>query len=102
MYIRPLTEFDPPSTLPRGAGTRRLSAWGSGSDSKAPRQAWIAEGVAPGQRHADAEVLALVVTGLQQQHVDRSVLGQARGEHAAGRAAADDDVVDALQRYSTV
>ncbi len=34
--------------------------------------------------------------GLEQAHVDVRILGQARGEHAAGRACADDDVVDAI------
>ena len=31
--------------------------------------------------------------GLEQQHRDRRVLAQPVGQHAAGRAAADDDVV---------
>jgi hypothetical protein len=34
MYIIPLTEFEPPSTLPRGAGMLRPSANGSGSVMK--------------------------------------------------------------------
>ena len=69
---------------------------------ESPGQARIAERIAPRQRHADAEVLALVVACLEQQHVERRILGQACTEHAAGRAAADHDVVDAPQRYSTV
>jgi hypothetical protein len=66
-----------------------------------PGQARIAEGIAPRQRHADAQILALVVAGLEQQHAHRGILGQARREHAARRPATDHDVVDALQRYST-
>ena len=96
MYIIPLTEFDPPKTLPRGAGMVRPSANGSGSVVNPHERSGSLEGIAPGQRHRDPQVFALVVARLQQQHAERRIFAQARGQYAAGRPAADDDVVEAL------
>ena len=46
------------------------------------------------RRHLGAEVEPVVrAAGLEQQHLHVGVLGQARGEHVAGRTGADDDVV---------
>src|SRR5690606_33790832 len=48
-----------------------------------------------GGGHLGAEVQAMVrAAGLQQQHADGRVLGQTGGQHVAGRAGADDDVVE--------
>ena len=50
-----------------------------------------------GERGRDLDVgRAVPAAGLEQQHADRRVLGQAVGEHAAGRAGADDHVVKPL------
>ena len=45
-----------------------------------------------GRRDLDLQ-RAVLAAGLEQQHAHRGVLGEAVGEHAAGRAGADDHVV---------
>jgi len=52
------------------------------------------QGVGQRGRHLGAEVQAVVrAAGLQQQHADAGVFGEARGQRVAGRTGADDDVV---------
>ena len=50
---------------------------------------------APGQGDMKPEIL-VPIAGLEHQNPDGGILGQAVGEGAAGRAGADDDVIEAV------
>ena len=67
---------------------------GLGLRAIAPVGAWIADAVeiADGDVHPDPVVAA---TGFEQQYRHVRIARQAVREHAAGGAAADDDVVEA-------
>ena len=58
-----------------------------------PVDGFFLEQFAVAERHVDPDI-AVLRAGLQQQHGMLAVRAQAIGEHAAGRAGADDDVVE--------
>ena len=63
---------------------------------QAPVGARIALGVEIADRHLDPEIVVLAA-GLEQQDAVAPVFRQPVGKHAAGRAGADDDIVEAAQ-----
>jgi hypothetical protein len=79
-----------PIALP--AGQARL-----GLGAVHPVQARVVERQAVANRHADLKT-PVAAAGLEQQHAVPSAGRQARGQHAAGRARADDDVVERRHR----
>ena len=58
-----------------------------------PVDGFFLEQLAVAERHMDPEI-GVLRSGLQQQHRMLAVRAQAIGEHAAGRAGADDDVIE--------
>jgi len=69
-----------------------LARLGLGLDRKLPREARIVDRAEVPHRQPQPEV-AVLAAGLQQQYAAGRVGGEAVGQHAAGRAGADDDVV---------
>ncbi len=61
----------------------------------APVELGVEHGPQEADRHLEIEVVVLA-PGLQHQDLDVLVLAEPRGQHAAGRAGADDDVVVGL------
>jgi hypothetical protein len=52
-------------------------------------------------RHVDPRV-PVAPAGFEQQHTDRRIFAQAAGEHAAGGARTDDDVIELAQNHSVL
>ena len=63
----------------------------------APVGARVADAVEVADRDVDPDPVVLAA-GLEQQHVDVGIRGEPVGEHAAGGARADDDVVPRAER----
>jgi hypothetical protein len=87
-----LIDDDPPSSLPRGQNSRRPTEPGLGLGRVVPVAAGAPDLVEPG-RHLHLEDVVRAA-GLEQQHFQRRVLRQPRGDRAPGRAGPDDDDVE--------
>ena len=92
----PLIEDEPPITLPRVAlrcAPVHRARLGLGRNTSSPCAA-AQDVAAPGERDVQPEI-AVPAARLEHQHADRRILARSGGQRAAGRAGADDDVIEA-------
>ncbi len=80
--------LDDAAVVELGLGLRRIE----------PVDAGIVEQLAVAERHVDPE-MQVVPAGLEQQHAVAAVGREAIGQHAAGTAGADDNVIEGLRPY---
>ena len=89
----PFTALEPPSARPRGQKMLRPADFLVRLGLEAPDRAVAGEDVRDARGNPDPHP-AVVFAGFQQQHAVLPRCGQPIGQHAAGGAGADDDVVE--------